>query len=165
MANGFTLRSWSTPLTIGVFILMSVTGVMMFFELNAGLVTQAHEWFSWAFLFAAGAHIITNIRPFKTHLKSTWGRASIVVFTTVLVASLFSWGVITGTQLLWPVEVALVNAPLTTLADLTKTTPDALVARMKANGITAASGQSLHDIAVAQGVNPDRLLIIVFMPR
>ncbi|MNR38623.1 hypothetical protein D3C85_1567410 [compost metagenome] len=31
-AKPFTLRTWSTPLTIGSFILMAVTGVLMFFD-------------------------------------------------------------------------------------------------------------------------------------
>ena len=163
MSKAFTLRSWSTPLTIGIFLLMSITGVLMFFEWNIGLVTQVHQWFSWLFLFAAGAHIITNFRPFKNHLSSNWGRTSVTIFAILLTGSLFTWGIITGTQLIWPVEVALVHAPLTKLADLTNTTTDDILKRMKDKGITATSQQSVHDIAIAKNVSENSLLGIIFL--
>jgi Domain of unknown function (DUF4405) len=163
MSKSFTLRSWSTPLTIGIFLLMSVTGILMFFEWHVGLVTQVHQWFSWLFLFAAGAHIIANFRPFKNHLNSNWGRTSVTTFAVLLAASLFTWGIVTGTQLIWPVELALVHAPLTKLADLTNTTPDDVVKRMKDQGISVTAHQSVHDIAIAHNVSENRLLGIVFL--
>jgi len=47
MAQCFTLRTWATPLTISAFLLMSVTGVLMFFHIEGGLTTVAHQWCSW----------------------------------------------------------------------------------------------------------------------
>jgi hypothetical protein len=85
-------RTWATTLTIGSFILMSATGVLMFFEWNPGPTTVVHQWFSWFFLVGAGGHIAANLRPFKNHLKSRWGKASVAVFTAVFAASLFCWG-------------------------------------------------------------------------
>lgn len=86
----FGLRTWSTPLTIGSFLLMAVTGVLMFFDVVPGYVSFAHEWFSWFFLIGAGGHIAVNIRPMKRHLESSWGRASVALFTVALVLSTFS---------------------------------------------------------------------------
>ncbi len=40
---GLPLRRWATPLIIGAFLLMSVTGVLMFFEIDAGLTAVAHN--------------------------------------------------------------------------------------------------------------------------
>ena len=37
-------REWATPLTIGAFGLMSVTGMLMFFHLDTGFNKLAHEW-------------------------------------------------------------------------------------------------------------------------
>lgn len=39
-----SLRKWATPLTIGSFLLMGVTGILMFFHLDIGLNKLAHEW-------------------------------------------------------------------------------------------------------------------------
>ncbi|MCG8276944.1 DUF4405 domain-containing protein [Stenotrophomonas sp. NLF4-10] len=69
-AKPFTLRTWSTPLTIGSFILMAVTGVLMFFDVVPGYLAFAHEWFSWFFLVGAGGHIAVNFRPLVRHLQS-----------------------------------------------------------------------------------------------
>lgn len=38
-----TYREWATPLTIGSFLLIAVTGVLMFFHLDSGLNKLAHE--------------------------------------------------------------------------------------------------------------------------
>lgn len=162
MAKIISLRVWATPLTIASFFLTSATGVLMFFEWNRGLIAVVHEWFSWVFIMAAVAHTALHFRAFKNHLGSRWGRASVAVFTVVLGASFFSWGVITGHQILRPVEQALIDARVSILADLTKTTPDALLRRLKAHGIAATSSQSVRELSSKYGVSEVRLLSIVF---
>ena len=164
MPKVISLRTWSTPLTIGAFILMSVTGVLMFFGWNVGLTTVVHQWFSWFFLIGVGGHITANIRPFQNHLRSSWGRACIAAFTLVLAVSFFSWGLITGPQLERPIEQALVDAPLSALAGVSHVAPDALLSKLKAHGITATGEQSVHDLARQHGVRMNRLLAIIFLP-
>lgn len=158
------LRTWATPLTIGAFMLMAGTGTMMFFGCNHGLTTVVHQWFSWIFLIGAGSHIALHFRSLRHHLQSRWGRASAAVFACVLAASFFSWGRITGPQLKGPIEQALVDAPLWALAGTTHTEPQVLVARLKAHGIAADSGQSIGELARREGVGENRLLALVFLP-
>ncbi|SON53664.1 hypothetical protein HDIA_0123 [Hartmannibacter diazotrophicus] len=165
MAKSLSLRTWSTPLTIGSFVLMSITGVLMFFEWNPGLVTVVHQWFSWFFLLGAGGHIAVNIRPFKAHLRSTWGKSSVTMFALILVASFFSWGLITGPQLEQPIEEALIDAPLFALANTIRTDPDALLLRLKARGIPATSQQSIRELSTAHSVGENELLGLVFLPE
>lgn len=160
-----TVRTWATPLTIGVFLLMSVTGVLMFFDVEFGLVTIAHQWLSWLFLLGAVAHIVANARPFQNHLKSRWGKTSVAVFAILLAASMFSWGRITGPQLKQPIIEAIADAPLSALAGTTRTTPEALIAKMKARGITATSEQSVREISDAHDIDVNRVLGIVFLPE
>jgi hypothetical protein len=157
------LRRWATPLTIGAFFLMAVTGIVMFFEADRGLTAVVHQWFSWIFVIGAGAHVAANSHPFMNYLKTRGGLASIAVFSIVLVASFFSWGLITGPQLRRPIEQTLVDAPLSALAELTRTAPDALVLKLKAQGIRAHDRQSVRDLAVATGEDENRLLGIVFL--
>ena len=157
-----TIRTWATPLTIGAFLLMSVTGVLMFFDVEFGLVTIAHQWLSWLFLFGAVSHVVANLRPFQNHLKSGWGKASVAMFAILLAASMFSWGQITGPQLKQPIIEAIADAPLSALAS---TTPEALIAKMKAKGITATSEQSVREISNAHDIDENRLLGIIFLPE
>lgn len=165
MSKSIPLRNWATPLTIGTFVLMSATGILMFFDWEPGLTTVAHQWFSWVFLAGAGSHVAANFRPFKTHLRSGWSKTCVAAFTLVLAASLFSWGLMTGPQLKRPIEQALVDAPLSALANVTRTTPDALTSKLRAHGILATGQQSIHDLAREQGVGVNRVLAIVFLPE
>ncbi len=156
-------RSWATPLTISSFLLMSATGVLMFFELDRGLVVVVHQWFSWFFLAGAAGHIAANFRPFSNHFKSAATKTTAIIFTSVLVASLFSWGRMTGPQMKRPIELALVDAPLSSLAGVTHTEPGDLIERFKVHGIVATEQQSIREVAVASGLSENRLLGLVFM--
>jgi hypothetical protein len=144
---------------------MSVTGVVMFFDWEPGLTTVVHQWMSWVFLLAVATHVAINVRPFKSHLKSLWGRGSIAIFGLLLAVSFYHWGLITGPQMKDRIELALVEARLAALADVTRTEPAELVRRFEANGFVASADQSIHDLVRAYGVDENVLLAIVFTPE
>ncbi|MEZ5476590.1 MAG: DUF4405 domain-containing protein [Thiolinea sp.] len=62
----FTLRNWATPITIGSFIISAITGVLIFFHINIGLVKPAHEWLSWFMILGVAMHLVINWRALKT---------------------------------------------------------------------------------------------------
>jgi hypothetical protein len=159
------LRTWATPLTIGAFVLMAATGVLMFFGLDRALMAEVHKWFSLLFLTGVGGHVTANVRPFLNHLKSRWGRASVAAFAVVLAASFFSWRLITGPQLERPIKRDLVEAPHSALAGVTDTAPDTLLLKLKARGMDATSEQFLRDLSAKYRVDENRLLAIVFLSR
>jgi hypothetical protein len=164
MASVSRMRSWATPLTIASFFLMASTGMLMFFELDGGLTAVVHQWFSWLFVLGAASHIVTNARSFKNHLATLRGQATMAVLAAVLLASFFSWGRITGPQLKRPIELALVDAPLSALASTTHTPADVLLGRLSAQGVTATAEQSVRELSSQYGVGENRLLGIVFLP-
>lgn len=43
MKDTFRLKTWAGPLTIGSFVVIAGTGILMFFHLNVGVVKLAHE--------------------------------------------------------------------------------------------------------------------------
>jgi hypothetical protein len=49
-------REWVTPLMIGAFILVTATGVLMFFHLDRGFNKFAHEWLSGLLLVGVALH-------------------------------------------------------------------------------------------------------------
>src|SRR4029450_10400711 len=53
VAEKLSPRPWATKLIIGAFLLMAVTGVLMFFELEHGFVVVVHQWASWILLIGA----------------------------------------------------------------------------------------------------------------
>jgi hypothetical protein len=165
MAKGLSLRAWATPLTIGAFFFMAGTGILMFFGRDGALTTVAHQWFSWIFLTGVVSHITTNFHLFKRHLKSRWAQVGIAAFLLVFIVTMFSWGLITGPQLRRPIERALVDAPLSALADIRRLPPGVLIGKFKAHGIVATNNQTVRDLALKYRVGANRLLGIVFLPN
>ena len=80
-------RDWATPLTVGSFLLLTVTGVLMFFHLDTGLNKLAHEWLSWVLVAAVGLHLASNWPAFQRHLKQRRGRLLIGAGALVLALS------------------------------------------------------------------------------
>ncbi|WP_085620426.1 hypothetical protein [Thalassospira alkalitolerans] len=163
MQKFLSLRSWATQLTIGSFLLMSGTGILLFFEFEEGLTAVVHQWLSWFFVIGAVAHIVINFRPFKNRLKSGWGKACVVVFGVAFMASCFSWGMVTGPQLERPIEEALVYAPLSALAAVSQISSDDLIRKLAGHGVTASSNQSIYDLSIRSGVDENELLGFVFL--
>jgi len=157
-------RKWATPLTIGAFIPMATTGILMCFHVDRGIISGAHQWLSWLFLIGVVGHVVVNFRSFTNHLKSRWGRTSVCVFAIILVASFFTWGARTGGQLLTAIQGDLVSAPLSTLAVMTHTTPEVLEQRLEAHGIVARKEQTIRDIAGDSARKQLRVLQLVFLP-
>ncbi len=86
-----TLRELATPLTIGAFAFMSITGVLMFFHLDSGLNKLGHEWLGWAFITGVALHVFVNWKPFTRYfLSSGIARAIIGAFVVVLGGSFVS---------------------------------------------------------------------------
>jgi hypothetical protein len=158
------VRKWATPLTIGAFFLMAATGILMFFHIDRGIISGAHEWLSWLFLIGVAGHVIANFRSFTNCLKSGWGRTSVSFFGIVFVASFFTWGARTGGQFLAAIQNGLVSVPLTTLAAMTHTKPDVLEQRLVAHGIVARKDQTIRDIAGDSPRKQLRVLEVVFLP-
>jgi hypothetical protein len=165
MRDTLRLRTWATPLTICSFFLMAGTGVLMFFELDGGLTAVVHQWFSWLFVAGAAAHIATHLRPFQKHLASRGGKAGVATLLGMLVASYFSWGLITGPQLERPIEQALVEAPLAALANVTLTSEEVLVRRLASHGMPASGDQSVSELSRKYDVGENYLLSLVFLPQ
>lgn len=141
------LRQIATPLTIGGFILMAVTGVLMFFHKETGFNKPAHEWFSWAFLTGALLHIYLNFGTFKKYFRPSIGLGIIVILTGVLSASFFLQGEKKGKSSVRTLISKVEDAPISTLAILTKTDAATIIKSLNDNGFKAQSeNQSLNEI-------------------
>lgn len=138
-------RDWITPLTIGSFVLVAATGILMFFHLNTGFSKVAHEYLSWVFLGAVALHILVNVRPFKKAFASNKGRSLIAVFVLVLAGSLLP--VKNAEHPLAPPIRALGAAPLTEVADIANIDTAELRRRLDTAGVKMTSDkQSLQEL-------------------
>ena len=141
-------RDWATPLTIGAFLLMASTGILMFFHLDTGINKEAHEWLGWAMVIGVGTHVTANWSAFKRHLARPTALVVIGVFAAILAASFFIKEDEEGGHPGKRATQVVLHAPLTSVAPLVGQAPEALVAKLQAAGFKSANaGQSVADIA------------------
>lgn len=85
-----SLRAIATPLTIGAFIIMSVTGILMFFHLNSGFNKLLHEWAGWAMVAGVALHVVVNWLPFKRYFLSSNSARAIIALGVLALAGSFT---------------------------------------------------------------------------
>lgn len=134
-------RTWATPLTAGVFVVMAATGVLMFFHADTGLNKLAHEWMGWLMVAAVMAHAMSNWSGFKRYLFGSRGAQAVLVAAAVtLVASSL---VGSGEAASPPVMAlqTLSRAPLKTVLPLTGKSLGQAQAELAAVGIVLRDGE------------------------
>jgi peptidoglycan/LPS O-acetylase OafA/YrhL len=141
-------REWATPMTIGAFLLMAVTGILMFFHLDTGLNKEAHEWLGWAMVAGVALHSVANWGAFTRHLGRRSAQAIVGVFALVLMGSFFIQPDQNDGN---PAKLAIstvLSAPLSQVARLSGQSPQALSDKLTQAGFKVASTeQSLAQIA------------------
>lgn len=159
-----TQRPWITPLVIGIFLLMTVTGSLMFFHIDTGLNKSAHEWLGWALVAGVVLHVLLNLNAFKRHLTNTTGRWVIGACVAVLGLSFIPLGGEAGGKPPFAAPVqALARAPLTAVASVAGVHVSEVRTRLTAAGISSQSDtQSIQDLVGADLGQQIRTLSKVF---
>ena len=138
-------RQIHTPLTIGSFIVASITGVLMFFEIAPGGIRATHEWMSLLFVLAGLMHIYTNKRPFARYFAD---RPLLIIGSSVAAGGILYMVSFNDIYLAEASFQLLTRIEISRLSSLLDISPDDLRDRLSGLGITAvSSGQSLYDIA------------------
>ena len=159
------LRPWATPLTIGAFVIMATTGLLMFFHLESGLNKFAHEWLGWAMVGGVVAHAALHWRSFKSYFMDLrTGQVIIGAFVLLLAAS-FLAPAEEGEGLPPPVMAlqGLMRAPVSTVAEVAGKPETELVAALKAGGIPVGSAdQTLASVVGEDREATDKAIRIIF---
>lgn len=133
-----SLRSWATPLIIGSFLIMGVSGALMFFHAETTLMKVVHEWAGWAMVIGAVAHLALNWRAFTTYFKrplatGIMGLSAVVLALTFLPVS----GPEGGGDFTRTAMRALSGGEIGTLAALSGTDTETVLAQLGAAGVEA----------------------------
>lgn len=132
-------RDWITPLTMGAFGLLAVTGVLMFFHLDSGLNKTAHEWLSWVLVAGVAGHAAVNWTGLRRHLAGWRGRAVVGVSALLLAVSFLPLGSQADGPPFAGAMRTLADTPVPVLAQVARTTPEVMRARLAAAGHAGAS--------------------------
>ncbi|MFO1401231.1 MAG: DUF4405 domain-containing protein [Steroidobacteraceae bacterium] len=142
--------SWATPLTIGAFTIMAVTGLLMFFHADSGLNKTAHEWLGWLMVGAVGLHAVANWRMFKKYfVVGTAGR--VIMAMRGGAAGVVRLGGGPGGDMPPHIQAlkAITAAPLSEVAGVAGKPATQLLADLQQAGIRLESAEASLDSVIA----------------
>lgn len=148
---------FATPLTTGLFLVSTVSGVALFFHWASGAFHSMHEWLSMVLLVPVGLHIWKNWRGILGYVRSRALFAPLAV--SILVALPFAYNGLAaggpGGNPAFRVVALMTQARVADLAPALKSTPYALLAELRRQGFRADSAdQTLAAVAQASGRAP-----------
>lgn len=169
MINGHrqmnALRPWATPLTFATFLIVGVTGIVLFFHTGGTLSRVAHEWIGFAVMIAAIAHVALNWRPFTRYVKKPVAATIMILGIGLTIATSVNFSAADASAQLSPARVfgALQTAPISAVAQVAGKDPAGLISDLAAQGYTVASpDQSIRTIAQGDSGTARTLLGLVF---
>jgi len=68
-----------SPFIVIVFLVISVTGALLFFHVKNGTIVTLHEWSGWVFVAVGCVHVFINRNPLFCYLKTPKGRIAMLV--------------------------------------------------------------------------------------
>lgn len=159
-------REWATPATAGAFLIMAVTGVLMFFHLDTGLNKLAHEWLGWVLLAAVVAHALANWVNVKRYMLSSGKAQALLAAAAVVLGASF---INLGTEAPSPPALAMQaigRTPLNALLPLAGKTLEQARSDLARAGITVQDGtQTLGQLSAGDRGQLGRAVQALFGPK
>ena len=155
----------ATPLMTGLFVVSLLSGVVIFFHVGPGWFHPAHEWLSMLLIIPFGLHLWRNWRPFVNYFKKALMPLAVAASLVALaVFGLAPSGEASARS--GPPQFALADSIIAATpqvaAPVLGTTPDELVAKLKAAGIANAdAGVSMKTAAIAAGKSTTELYQVI----
>lgn len=78
-------KTWVSPSLAILYLVTSITGVLLFFHVHNGAIITLHEWMGMGFLALGGVHLWLNWKVFVAYFKK---KAAIRGTVAVLIATL-----------------------------------------------------------------------------
>ncbi len=150
-----SMKTLATPLAIGSFTISAFTGLLIFFDIEMGMIEPVHKWCSWLLVGGIFLHVLSNLKPFIGYFSK---RKSLFVMGSAVAISLLSLFPILGEDEEGEgrggvgAARALELATLDAVAPVLRTTPGELSARLEKSGLkVGATSQTIREIAARNG--------------
>ena len=155
---------WLTPCLLGTFVLTSLTGVLLFFHLDLGLVKPAHEWIGWIMLALGLAHLLVHQRACLQSLQRPSGKALVFCFLFLTLMVFIPVKTERSKRPFDAIAGALAQSPLQTVALLANQDPQDTLLKLKEQGITPwGMDQTIAQIAEYNHKPAIEVLRVIFL--
>lgn len=152
-------RNYITPFISLVFLVVGLSGVLMFFHLFDGYTEVVHEFLGLFFMICAVFHIILNWKALKIHFKKG-------VFVPAALAITVISGVFIYQQAANPkVDTVLlekiIKAPIDDVLNVLQVDYSEAVERLETNGISMDGARTMEDIWVNNDADPEEVFDLI----
>jgi hypothetical protein len=154
-----TLRIVATSATALLFLIVAVTGVLMFFHLFESQTKAMHEWLGMAMVAAVALHLFVHWKSMRSHVtKRGFALLGAAVSVSVI---LFLASAQSGPDMKRVAIGSLFEAPLMHAAPVLKTDVATALTQLKAAGLQTEGLDSIDALAKANGTSPFTVLAIL----
>ncbi len=152
-------RNLATSLVSVVFLIVGLSGVMLYFHLFSMQAKELHENLGMAFIVAAALHILYNWGGMKKYFTN---KVFIGIFAAFMLISIAMVGEHTGAVDAKSVVLEkVIDAPLENSFAVFGVEVEAGIKKLQAQGIKITSETTIGEIAKANQSNPFRIVGII----
>lgn len=145
-------QRYATPFITGLFLVSLVSGVALFFHVGQAMFHGMHEWLSMLLILPFVLHLWKNWRPMSLYFTKPAFAVAMVLSLAVAVPFALPSASGAGGPPILALSHRLLDNPVAEVAPLLKSTPEAVMEKLKASGFTAgAAGDTLAAIAKSSG--------------
>ena len=149
-------RNYVTPFISLVFLVVGISGLLMFFHLFDGYTEVVHEILGLFFVVCAIFHIILNWKALKIHFKK--GVFLPALFGVLTVSAIL----IVSERMYPPVDLQImgkiVKAPIGDAFKALNTNYQEAARRLKAKGISIEKARKLEDLWIQNDTDPEEII-------
>lgn len=152
-------RNYVTPFISLVFLIVGLSGVLMFFHLFDGYTEVVHEYLGIFFVVCATAHVILNWKGLRVHFKKgVFIPAAIGIFAVSVIFIVFS-------KLNPPVDIVLLNrivkAPIKDAFKALEVDYSEAVKRLEAKGMSTTGATTIEAIWINNNTDPEEVIDLI----
>lgn len=152
-------RSFITPLITIFFLVVALSGLLMFFHIFDGYTEVVHEILGVIFVVFSVLHVILNWKALKIHFKKR-----VFILSTIVVA-VISILLVIQQQKSPKFDTILIeritNAPIEDVLKVLQVDSIVVVKRLEENGISFIEGASMEEIWINNKVSPKKLFDLI----
>lgn len=152
-------RNYITPFVSLVFLVVGLSGMLMFLHLFDGYTEIVHEYLGVFFVICAVFHIILNWKGLRVHFKKG------VFLPTALGVLTISIVLIISERMNPPVDTIIINkivkAPITNVFEALDINYDKVSAKLKENGILIETATTIEEIWINNNTDPEEVIDLI----
>ncbi|QKF82427.1 DUF4405 domain-containing protein [Halarcobacter ebronensis] len=158
--NRFKFKDLATSLTTLIFLVVGISGVMLYFKIFNGQVKELHEILGLLFVAAVVLHLVANWKPMKSYFKKKiFIRVSLIV---VVISAIFIFqSANIGNDPKGLVLKSVVDAPIKSSLEVLGVDYESAKLKLTKENIQNVDANSIGDIAKANSASPFKIIAII----